>query len=93
MGDALEFDWDEGNTKHLAAHGVAPAEFEQVMNNDPADVDCEIIDDEEGYRSVGMTNRGRILSVVWTVREGKVRVVTAFPAPAKDKQAFLEGLK
>jgi uncharacterized DUF497 family protein len=63
------------------------------MNNDPLDVDCEVIDDEERYRSVGMTNGGRILSVVWIVREGKVRAATAFPAPARDKQTFLGRLK
>jgi uncharacterized DUF497 family protein len=93
VGDALEFDWDEENTRHLAAHEVTPVDFEQVMNNDPADVDCEIIDDEERYRSVGLTKGGRLLSVVWIVREGKVRAVTAFRAPAEDKKAFWERLR
>jgi uncharacterized DUF497 family protein len=63
------------------------------MNGDPVDVDCEVIDDEERYRLVGMTNGGRLLSVVWTIREGKVSAVTAFAAPAKDRQAFLQRLK
>jgi hypothetical protein len=31
----IEFDWDDRNTKHLAAHNVTPAEFEQAMNNNP----------------------------------------------------------
>jgi uncharacterized DUF497 family protein len=93
VGDAIEFDWDEANTRHLAAHGVTPAEFEQVMNNDPADVDCEVIDGEERYRSVGMTIGGRILSVVWIVREEKIRAVTAFQSPAEDRHTFLEKLK
>jgi uncharacterized DUF497 family protein len=69
-----------------------PAEFEQVMNNNPLDLDCEVTGEEDRYRSVGITNGGRILSVVWIVREEKVRAVTAFPAPAKDKQQFLERL-
>jgi uncharacterized DUF497 family protein len=69
---------------------VTPAEFEQVLNNDPLDLDYEAIDGEERYRSVGLTNGGRFLRVAWTVRNGKVRAVTAFRASASNKKAFLE---
>jgi uncharacterized DUF497 family protein len=88
LGGTPEFDWDEGNTKHLAAHGVASAEFEQVMNNDPLDLDYELIDDEERFRSVGLTNGGRFLLVAWTLRGGKIRAVTAFPASVSNKRDF-----
>ena len=90
LAGEVEFDWDGENTKHLAAHKVTPAEFEQVLNNDPLDLDCELIDNEERYRSVGLTSRGRLLSVAWTVRYGRVRAVTAFPATVPDRKAFLE---
>lgn len=76
--------------KHLAAHKVGPAEFEQVLDNEPIDLVFDIIDDEERYRSVGPTNRGRLLSVAWTIRNGKVRAITAFPASGSDKKAYLE---
>jgi uncharacterized DUF497 family protein len=78
------------NTKHLAAHKVTPAEFEQAMNSDPLDLDYELMDNEERYRSVGLTSGGRPLSVAWTARNGKVRAVTAFPATVPDKKAFPE---
>lgn len=90
MVGGIEFDWDAGNKKHLAAHRVSPAEFEQVLNNDPIDLSFELIDHEERYRSVGLTNRGRLLSVVWSIRNGKVRAITAFPATVSDRKAFLE---
>jgi uncharacterized DUF497 family protein len=90
VAGGLEFDWDERNTKHLAAHKVTPAEFEQAMNNDPLELDYEWIGDEERYRSVGLTNGGRFLLVVWTVRKGKVRAVTAFSASVSNKKVFLE---
>jgi uncharacterized DUF497 family protein len=86
----IEFDWDDENTKHLAAHKVTRDEFEQVMNNEPLDLDYEMTNREERYRSVGLTNSGRLLSVMWTIRNGKIRAVTAFPAPVADKRAFLE---
>ena len=31
------------------------------------------------------------MSVAWTIRQGKVRVITAFPASVSDRKAFLEG--
>ena len=90
VASGIEFDWDDENKSHLAAHKVAPAEFEQVLNNDPIDLAFDQIDDEERYRSVGLTNRGRLLSVAWTIRSGKVRAITAFPASVSDRKAFLE---
>ena len=47
MAIAIEFDWDDENKKHLAAHKVAPAEFEQALNNDPIDLAFDLIEDEE----------------------------------------------
>ncbi len=90
MASGIEFDWDDKNKKHLAAHKVAPVEFEQVIKNEPIDLNFDLIDNEERYRSVGLTNGGRLLSVVWTVRNGKVRAITAFPSSASDRKAFLE---
>ena len=86
----IEFDWDDENKKHLDAHKVAPAEFEQLLHNDPIDLSFEVIDNEDRYRSVGLTNRGRLLSAVWTIRKAKVRATTAFPASVSDREAFLE---
>jgi uncharacterized protein len=90
VSSGIEFDWDDENKKHLGAHKVAPPEFEQVLNNDPIDLDFDLIGDEERYRSVGLTDSGRLLSVAWTIRNGKVRAITAFPASVSDRKAFLE---
>ena len=86
----IEFDWDDHNRQHLAAHRVTPAEFEQAMSNNPVDLDFEFIDGEERYRSVGLTNSGRFLLLVWTIRNEKVRAITAFGASASNKRDFWE---
>ena len=86
----IDFEWDDENRKHLAAHKVTPAEFEYVLTNNAVDLGYELIDDEERYRAVGLTGAGRLLTVVWTPRNGSVRAVTAFPATVSDKKAFLE---
>ena len=69
---------------------MTPAEFEQAMNADPLDLDCEIVNDEERYRAVGLTDGGRFLLLVYTVRSDKIRAVTAFSASASNKRDFLE---
>ncbi len=86
----IEFDWDNENRKHLAAYKVRPEEFEQLLYGGPLDLEHEPINNEERYRSVGLTNSGRLLTAVWTIRDGKVRAITAFPAGVSDRKAFRE---
>ena len=93
MALEIEFDWDDANRKHLAAHKVTPDEFEQLIGNDPLDLDYEQIDNKVRYRSIGLTNGGRLISVVWTIRNGKIRAVTAFAAGVSDRKAFFERTK
>lgn len=88
MSDAIEFEWDEANTKHLAAHKVTPLEFEQAMTIDPEDVGWEVVDDEQRYQAVGPTKAGRLLYLVWTPRRQKVRAITAYDAPKRLKKQW-----
>ena len=86
----LEFDWDEHNIGHIAAHNVIPEEAEQVLLGDPLDLGFEKDEsDEERWSYIGETNAGRILQVVITVRFGKVRVVTAFSPIRRFEQIYL----
>ena len=85
----IEFEWDDENTAHLAAHRVTPAEFEELMGNDPVDVNFEVIGDEDRYRSVGLTGGGRLVPAVWTIRDGRIRAITAFRASVWDRKVFL----
>jgi uncharacterized DUF497 family protein len=59
------------------------------MNNDPLDLDCDVVNEEERYRAVELTNGGRFLLVAYTFRRDRIRAVTAFPASASNKRDFL----
>ncbi len=78
----IEFDWDEANIGHIARHAVQQQEAEDVILNDPLDLGIEIVEGEERCLNLGTTSKARILLVVTTWREDRVRVVTAFE-PAK----------
>ena len=69
---------------------MTPAEFELLLKNDPLDLEYDVVDGEDRYRSVGLAGGGRLLSAVWTIRSGKVRAITAFPASVLDRKAYLE---
>ena len=78
-GRQNRFEWDDANRSHIARHGVSPEEFEQGMNNDPAPVAEYQIMGEQRAHVVGITGRGRLLELVYTVRSGRIRAVTAYP--------------
>ena len=78
MATRIEFDWDEANVGHVARHNVRPEEAEQVILNDPLDLGMEIVEGEERFLNLGATAQDRVLLVVTTWREDRVRVITAF---------------
>jgi uncharacterized DUF497 family protein len=78
------FLWDSASIPHIARHNITPEEAEQVVENDPLDIERQLRDGEERMLHLGETFAGRVLFVVVTVRAEMNRVVTAFPA---DRQA------
>jgi len=76
----IEFDWDGANIRHLRRHQISPSEFEQVLVNGPLDLDYRTEGGEDRYKSLGVTDRGRVIVAVWTVRDFRIGAVTAYPA-------------
>jgi predicted DNA binding CopG/RHH family protein len=44
VAQEIQFEWDDENTEHLAAHKVTPAEFEFVLTHNPVDLGYEQIE-------------------------------------------------
>jgi uncharacterized protein len=87
--DELNFDWDDANIRHIGEHDVKPEEAEEVLLGDPLDLGFDLVDGEERWSYVGETSQGRILRVLITLREERVRVVTAFEASKRQKALYL----
>lgn len=89
--DELNFDWNDANIDHLAAHDVVPEEAEQTILGDPLEYDFDPdVEGEPRWTYVGETPTGRILLVVITVRSEKIRVVTAFEPIKRIKVLYLQ---
>jgi uncharacterized DUF497 family protein len=85
----LVFDWDEHNIGHLALRQITPSDAEQVILNRPVDLESELRNGEKRTAQVGETDAGKVLAVVSTEREGKIRVITAWPAKDRLRRYFL----
>lgn len=79
---AYDFEWDEGNlTKNEMKHGITSKEIEEVFYSlfvIPLGVQVSpMIDDESRYGILGTTKARLGLFICFTVRCGKVRVISA----------------
>lgn len=82
------FIWDAENLSHIARHKISQEEAEQVIQNDPLDLERQILNGEERFLHLGETLAGRVLFVVATERNNLLRVVTAFPADRKARKFY-----
>lgn len=89
--ERIEFDWDDANIRHLARHKVLPQDAEHVVLHDPVDLGEEIVNGEERNASLGATAKGRVLVVVTTWRNDRLRVVTAFEPSKRLVQLYYLG--
>jgi uncharacterized DUF497 family protein len=86
----VAFEWDASNIAHLRLHRVSPSEVEEALQSGFLDLEYDIDDGEEQFKSLATTFRGRILIVVWTVRAGSIRPITAYPASKRYRTLFLK---
>jgi uncharacterized DUF497 family protein len=87
-GASGRFDWDGANRAHLARHGVTPEEFEQGMKNDPVELVSAEVKGEPRTKVAAITDGGRILEMVYALRRGKIRAVTAYPAKKRARERY-----
>ena len=63
------FDWDAGNRKKCQKHGVSSAEIESLFHRAVKIApDLQHSQDEERFKAVGVTDAGRHILVVFTLR-------------------------
>ncbi|MBC8478353.1 MAG: BrnT family toxin [Candidatus Delongbacteria bacterium] len=85
------FQWDEGNVlKNWKKHLVSALECEQVFFNRPisGSPDASHSDREDRFYILGQTDTGRKLFIVFTVREQKIRVISARPMSKKEQKKY-----
>lgn len=94
QNESFDFEWDAGNfTKSLAKHGVDTDEVESVFTLRMAvpigrQISPEV--DEERLCLVGISLEGRLISVVFTLRDGSIRPISSRIANKKERKLYEE---
>lgn len=92
LSSPIEFQWDKGNKdKNLKRHGVTNEEIEEVFFSDWIRVVKDVFYSgrEDRYLLIGKTAFGRKLFIVFTLRNNKVRVISARDLNKKEEALYL----
>lgn len=85
------FEWDRGNSrKNEIKHGVTDREAEEIFFNQPILIARDIIHStlEERFSALGITYSRRLLNVVFTFRNNRIRVISARPMSRKERMVY-----
>ena len=80
----VSFEWDDGNTLHLAlGHGIEPEEAEEVLAVAPL-----VRKTRRGhYAAFGPTLSGRLLVIVFEQKaRGRIRVITGWDMKSSEER-------
>ena len=93
LPEPVVFEWDKGNiNKNFIKHSVTDKEAEEIFENSPK----FILEDEKHssteirYMVWGATDKGRQLSVFFTIRGEKLRVISARDMHKKERRRYEE---
>ena len=85
------FDWDKGNlNKNWKKHKITKEETEQIFFNEPLKVfeDLKHSKIEKRLVAYGITDENRLLTVIFTLRQGKIRVISARNQSKKERRYY-----
>lgn len=85
------FDWDKWNkAKNWIKHRISPRECEEVFFNEPKIIyqDLKHSFTENRFGILGKTDGRRRLHVIFTAREGKIRVISARDQNKKERKHY-----
>jgi uncharacterized DUF497 family protein len=73
----MEFEWDENKRQaNIAKHGIDFIAASAVFNGSPTITFASPRGQESRWKTTGLAN-GRPITVIWTLREGRIRIISA----------------
>ena len=88
MGTGV-FDWDRNNLRKIRDHRIKQIEAEQALSRDPILIYEQDANGEIRYVYYGETERNRMIAVVLTERDEKIRVITAYDLDAGQRRDYM----
>lgn len=90
--EAFEFEWDKGNSEKPKKHGLTLEETEEAFSDENKVIfgDWKHSASEPRITLLGRTKKGRLLNITYTLRDSKIRVITARPINNKEVKLYEE---
>ena len=85
------FEWDRGNfDKNYQRHKITNKEAEEVFDNESKFIfeDIKHSKTEKRYGIFGQSKNGKLLSIVFTIRNNKIRIITARNMSKKERRSY-----
>ncbi len=94
LNQCIGFEWDKGNIdKNWVKHFVSQSECEQSFFNSPLLIKDDILhsSQEKRYYALGKTNRKRQLFIAFTIRNKRIRVISARDMSRNERKVYSNG--
>ena len=84
------FEWDTGNLGHIQKHNINYRECEETFFNKQLVIneDQSHSQREERFRVYGKTNGGRLLFIIITIRNNKIRIISCRDKNKRERKEF-----
>jgi uncharacterized DUF497 family protein len=84
------FEWDEGNQPKIEQR--FPRDEVESVFFDPARIEraAYTSDDEQRYGTVGQSNSGHLICIIFTYRGPRIRPISARPARRDERERYRE---
>lgn len=89
--EPIGFFWDKGNKeKNFKKHQVTDSESEEIFFNENKKIFKDKLHSgrEERFIVLGKTNKNRLLFVVFTIRNEKIRIISARDINRKEEKLY-----
>jgi len=90
----LTFEWDEVKAKENLMKHKVPFDEGKTIFNDPFLLTYPDVDNsetEERYIDIGVSAKDRILVLIHTERQGKIRIISCRKATARERRGYEKG--
>ncbi|PJC33522.1 hypothetical protein CO051_01360 [Candidatus Roizmanbacteria bacterium CG_4_9_14_0_2_um_filter_39_13] len=87
----IAFEWDEGNKdKNWKKHTIHYKEIEEVFFNRSIKIfpDSRHSQKEKRFLAYGRTHSDRLLTIIFTVRNNKIRIISARRQSKKERSIY-----
>ncbi len=89
--EPIEFEWDKGNIdKNSKKHGIENEEAESIFFDDKSLLieDLKHSETEHRFQTLGKSIFTKLLTVFFTIRRNKIRIISARKMNKKEKDLY-----